>query len=97
MKTLRTLRPVRTLERILAALERELLEATDEEILEAAKELGMNPSMKGSAAFIGIKHGYAMRSIGVDGIRLLRPANERSEEPIAGRRRPPKDEPPAGP
>ena len=41
-------------ERLLAALERELIEATDEEILEAASELGMNPAMKGSAAFFGI-------------------------------------------
>jgi len=41
-------------ERLLAALERELIEATDEEILEAAGELGMNPAMKGSAAFFGI-------------------------------------------
>ncbi len=41
-------------ERLLAALERELIEATDEEILEAAKDLGMNPEMKGSAAFFGI-------------------------------------------
>lgn len=41
-------------ERLLAALERELIEATDEEVLAAAKELGMNPSMKGSAAFFGI-------------------------------------------
>lgn len=41
-------------ERLLAALERELVEATDEEILEAASDLGMNPAMKGSAAFLGI-------------------------------------------
>lgn len=41
-------------ERLLAALERELLEATDEEILEAARDLGMNPAMKGSAAFFGV-------------------------------------------
>ena len=41
-------------ERLLAALERELVEATDEEILAAARDLGMNPAMKGSAAFFGI-------------------------------------------
>jgi hypothetical protein len=41
-------------ERLLAALERELIEATDEEVLAAARELGMNPAMKGSAAFFGI-------------------------------------------
>lgn len=40
-------------ERLLVALERELIEATDDEILEAARDLGMNPAMKGSAAFLG--------------------------------------------
>jgi hypothetical protein len=42
------------LERLLLGLERELTEATDEEILAAARELGMNPAMKGSAAFFGV-------------------------------------------
>ena len=41
-------------ERLLVALERELIEATDEEILEAARDLGMDPTMKGSAAFFGV-------------------------------------------
>ncbi len=52
MKT--TTNPERRLERLLVALERDLLEATDEEILAAARELGMNPAMKGSAAFFGV-------------------------------------------
>jgi hypothetical protein len=39
------------LERLLNALENELIEASDEEIMQAAKDLGMNPFMKGSAAF----------------------------------------------
>lgn len=43
-------------ERLLIALERELIEATDEEILEAARDLRMNPEMRGSAAFIGLTH-----------------------------------------
>jgi hypothetical protein len=43
------------LARILAAFEQELLAASDEEILAAAKELGMNPAMKGSAAFLGLR------------------------------------------
>jgi hypothetical protein len=41
-------------EQLLAALEQELIEATDEEILAAASDLGMNPAMKGSAAFFGV-------------------------------------------
>lgn len=44
------------LDRMLQALEQELLMASDEEVLEAAKELGMDPGMKGSAAFIGLKY-----------------------------------------
>jgi hypothetical protein len=44
-------------ERLLVALERELIEATDDEILEAARDLGMNPAMKGSAAFFGVTIG----------------------------------------
>jgi hypothetical protein len=46
--------PVARLERLLSALERDLLDATDEEILAAAAELGMNPNMKGSAALVGV-------------------------------------------
>jgi hypothetical protein len=39
---------------LLFALERDVLEASDEEILAAARELGMDPTMKGSAAFFGV-------------------------------------------
>jgi len=49
-----TQRPDSALERLLVALEDELLQATDEEVLAAAHELGMNPAMKGSAAFSGV-------------------------------------------
>ena len=48
-------KPDVSLESLLTALERELIGATDEEVLAAAAELGMNPSMKVSAAFVGIK------------------------------------------
>ena len=43
-------------ERVLEALAQELIESTDEELLEAAKDLGMDPTMRGSAAFIGIRY-----------------------------------------
>ena len=43
-----------TLERLLAALERDLIDAPDDEVLAAAKELGMDPTMKGSSAFSGV-------------------------------------------
>ena len=53
--------PETALERLLEALESELVAATDEEILEAAHDLGMKPEMKGSAAFIGLKYPSARR------------------------------------
>lgn len=92
MRTLRTLRPVLTLERILLALERELLEASDEEIIAAARELGMNPAMKGSAAFMGLKYGYAAQLLGADGLRPL-PGATGPAESSAARRGGSKDEP----
>lgn len=72
-------------ERLLAALEQELIAATDEEILEAARDLGMKPTMKGSAAFFGIT--IPLRA-------PFRPSDpmESSDEPSAGRRL--KDDPP---
>jgi hypothetical protein len=48
-------RPDVGLERLIQGLEQELLEATDEEFMVGARDLGMNPDMKGSAAFIGVK------------------------------------------
>lgn len=49
-----TARPELKFERLLATLERDLLGATDEEILETANELGMDPTLKGSAALFGV-------------------------------------------
>ena len=48
------MRPERELERVLLAFEHEVIHASDEEILAAARELGMNPAMKGSSAFFGV-------------------------------------------
>jgi hypothetical protein len=47
--------PAAALGRILDQLDRELIEASDEDIMEAARDLGMNPMMKGSAAFLGLQ------------------------------------------
>jgi hypothetical protein len=47
--------PAAALGRILDQLDRELIEASDDDILEAAADLGMNPMMKGSAAFLGLR------------------------------------------
>jgi len=43
-------------ERVLEALAQELVDSTDDELLEVAKDLGMNPAMRGSAAFIGLRY-----------------------------------------
>ena len=59
-------RPEQALERILATLEAELVAATDDEIMAAAKDLGMNPAMKGSAAFGDIRAMLAPRQFRVD-------------------------------
>jgi hypothetical protein len=48
--------PETALTRILDALECELIDASDDEILAAAKELGMDPSRKDSAAFSGVTY-----------------------------------------
>jgi hypothetical protein len=47
--------PAGALIRLLDALAEDLVEASDEEIMQGASDLGMNPKMKGSAAFSGIK------------------------------------------
>jgi hypothetical protein len=48
-------------ERVLEALAQELIRSTDEELLEAANDLGMDPAMRGSAAFFGLKYSAALR------------------------------------
>ena len=50
-----SVRPDVGLERLIHGLEKELLEAADEEFVAGAHDLGMNPEMKGSAAFLGVK------------------------------------------
>ncbi|HEY4444257.1 MAG TPA: hypothetical protein VGN30_08205 [Steroidobacteraceae bacterium] len=55
-KKLTAARPEISLSRLLEALEQELIEASDDEIMAAAADLGMNPRMKGSAAFAGLKY-----------------------------------------
>lgn len=64
---------------LLAALEQELIAATDEEILAAARDLGMNPAMRGSAAFFGIT--IPLRAPFRPGDRM-----ESADEPSAGSR-----------
>jgi hypothetical protein len=58
---MRSTPPEVALNRVLAGLEKELVEATDEEVGQAAADLGMNLKMKGSAAFIGLKYAIPKR------------------------------------
>ncbi|HEX4050218.1 MAG TPA: hypothetical protein VHY19_05005 [Steroidobacteraceae bacterium] len=51
---MKTTRPELGIERVLVALERDLLDATDEEISAVASELGIKPGMKGSIALFGV-------------------------------------------
>jgi hypothetical protein len=51
----------RRLQRVHAALERELLAASDEEVRQAASDLGIKPDMKGSIAWLGISFPARLR------------------------------------
>ena len=48
--------PTAALMRLLDVLAADLAEAGDDEIMQAAADLGMDPRMKGSAAFAGLKY-----------------------------------------
>lgn len=61
--------------RVLAGLERELVEATDEDIAAAAADLGVDPAMKGSAAFLGLLHARPRRIEDIFDVESLRAAD----------------------
>jgi hypothetical protein len=87
---MKTTRPDSALERLLVALEHEILEVTDEEILAVAVELGMNPAMKGSAAFFGVTMLVRPVTVGYPGTGI-RVTQERASR--STRRRPKGDTP----
>lgn len=72
-------------ERVLEALGQELIDATDDELLEAARDLGMDPTMRGSAAFIGLKYPAIPRLSDFFGLPATHPLriqdDRRSREP----------------
>jgi hypothetical protein len=88
--------PEVALNRVLAGLEKELVEATDEEIVQAAEDLGMNVRMKGSAAFLGVKYTFPKNMADVFEAGELRKFYEAAmrqhqgegEQPSGRRRRP---------
>jgi hypothetical protein len=88
--------PETALERILEALEHELVAATDEEILEAANDLGMKPRMKGSAAFLGLRYPAARAEEFFDPQWMLRVLNDPRRIWLAGGPSPAKPAQPRG-
>ena len=68
--------PLRTaqarLDRVLSALEREILQATDEEIRHAAADLGIDPDMKGSIAWVGLFFAAKFRPEDIFDLEALR-------------------------
>lgn len=85
-----TTRPEVGFEHVVASLERDLLNATDKEIIAAAEELGMNPTMKGSAALFGVTLLWKPRSRSEK-----RPKKTASQTDIARARRRPKGNAPS--
>jgi hypothetical protein len=77
------------LERVLAALERDLLAASDEELAEVAGELGLKPGMKGSVALFGVTS-----TMDVTTLRARREKRAAKSRSAARPRRSAKDDPP---
>ena len=55
---MKRLPPQVRLERLLEILSQDIATASDEEVLEACADLKINPKMKGTMAFIGLKGFY---------------------------------------
>lgn len=62
----------RRIERVLIALEREVLQASDAEVRRAARDVGIDPDMKGSIAWVGITFPAKIRVEEVFDIETLR-------------------------
>jgi len=74
---MKTPRPVAAFECLLAVLEQDLLDASDEEILVAAHELGLQPQMKGSIALLGVTWTARLKRGGSELNRQIRAARDR--------------------
>ena len=62
----------RRLQRVLVALEREVLQASDEEVRQAAQDAGIDPDMKGSIVWVGITFPAKVRMEEIFDIEVLR-------------------------
>ncbi len=76
-------RPDVGLERLIQGLEQELLAAPDEEFEAGARDLGMKPDMKGSAAFAGVKNYNPQLLAGLPPVYLDRAPREAVTEEAA--------------
>ena len=77
------------LERVLAALERDLIAASDEEMAEVASELGLKPGMQGSVALFGVTS-----TVDVTRLKARMGARAAEERSTPRPRRGAKDDPP---
>jgi hypothetical protein len=77
------------LERLLASLERDLLAASDDEIMEVANEIGLQPGMRGSVALFGVTFAVDVKKLQA---RMRKRAAEARDAPRP--RRGAKDDPP---
>jgi hypothetical protein len=88
-----TTRPELGFERLLVALERDLLEAPDEEILAAADELGQKPGMKGSVALFGVTFAWRLKDPRKKSAQQPKEIRNRAGGVTRTRRRPKRDAP----
>ena len=65
-------------ERLLTALECDLLDATDEEIAAVASELGIEPGMKGSLALVGITSAVRVRKLSA--VQLMKQSGDSGKQ-----------------
>jgi hypothetical protein len=82
--------PEAALTRLLDVFEEELLQAGEEEIVAAAQELGMVPSMKGSAAFLDVKLALVMRDADSQALAAWRGMPAMGTAPTAGQAKRPR-------
>lgn len=88
-----TTRPEYRFERLLAALGQDLLDASDEEILAVANELGQKPDMKGSIALLGVTCAWRPKHQSKGSAQQTKEASSGAGATRRSRRRPKGDAP----
>ncbi len=86
-------RPELGFERLLAALDQDLLDASDEEILAVADELGQKPGMKGSIALLGVTFAWRPKDQSRGSAQQTKEASGGAGATRRSRRRPKGDAP----